>query len=209
MRLKPIDLLPGETVLLSKAANTIIRIDEHGLSRFVLDHLMWTVGMQGREAIGGRLHLTNYRLLFKAHAFNRMSGKFSVFLPTIEAVRDASAGIVKKIVVVTPAQSFEFVAWGIPHVLAAVEAARAGFGPAQVEALKAAAIVDYEKCGDGLQIVQAIESLNRRMVDAGGLRSLVGLARNSLQGAAILNLLELFAQEGEDATPHSRIAPKR
>ena len=201
MNLKPIDLLPGETVLLSKPANAIIRIDEHGLSRFVLDHLMWTVGMQGREAIGGKLHLTNYRLLFKAHAANRLTGKFSVFLPTIEAVRDTSAGIVKKILVVTSAQSFEFVVWGIPKVLAAVEAARADFGPAQIETLKAAAIVDYEKCGDGLQIVQGIESLNRRLVDAGGLRSLVGLARNSLQGAAILNLLELFAQE-EDEAPY-------
>jgi hypothetical protein len=90
MDIRSEDLLPVEKLVLSKFANAIIKIEEHGLSQFFVDDLLGLVGMQGKEAIGGKLHLTNYRLVFKAHFLNRVSGKFSIALPTIQSIKDTS-----------------------------------------------------------------------------------------------------------------------
>src|SRR5689334_18257906 len=151
------DLLPGENVVVSKAANAIIKVDEHGLSQFAFDQLMWTVGMQGMEAIGGKLHLTNCRLIFKSHAVNRLTGKFSIFLPTIQEVQDISRFLVRKIAVVTKTQRFEFVIWGIPQLITAINTARNSLTPPAIEAMRATALANYQKCGEGLQIFQALE----------------------------------------------------
>lgn len=61
------DLLPGEKLALTKSANAVVSLSEHGLSRFAAGQLMWCVGMEGKEAIGGKLHLTDMRLVFKSH----------------------------------------------------------------------------------------------------------------------------------------------
>ena len=115
MNITDADLLDGESLIQTKSANAVIKIDEHGLSRFAFDQLMWTIGMKGKEAIGGKIHLTNYRLIFQSHAVNRLTGKFSIFLPTISDLKDASRFLVKKMHVATQTQQFEFVIWGIPH----------------------------------------------------------------------------------------------
>ena len=77
MKITDADLLDSEKLIQTKNANAVIKVDEHGLSRFAFDQLMWMVGMKGKEAIGGKIHLTNYRLIFKSHRINRLTGKFS------------------------------------------------------------------------------------------------------------------------------------
>lgn len=66
------DLLPGEYLIMSKFANMVVSVQDSGLSRFAFDDYMGLVGMKGKEAIGGKAHLTNYRIIFKSHFFNRV-----------------------------------------------------------------------------------------------------------------------------------------
>ena len=56
MALNSNDLLPGEAVQLRKKANAVVNVAGAGLKRYSHDQFMWTVGMQGGEAIGGQLH---------------------------------------------------------------------------------------------------------------------------------------------------------
>lgn len=49
------DLLPGETLIMSKFSNMVICINEAGLSRFPFDEYMGLIGMEGKEALGGKL----------------------------------------------------------------------------------------------------------------------------------------------------------
>jgi hypothetical protein len=195
MNTTPDDLLAGETVILSKNANAIITVDEQGLSRFAFDQLMWTVGMQGKEAIGGRLHLTNFRLIFKSHAINRLTGKFSILLPTIQEVKDVSRFLTKKVEIVTKTQHFEFVVWGIPELIAAITAAKTKLTAEQIQSLRANAAADYQKLGDGLQVFRAIEALNRSFLTADDLTKVAAVAENRIQGSTVLNLMELLSQQ--------------
>ncbi|MFF0204890.1 hypothetical protein [Streptomyces sp. NPDC005017] len=145
------DLLPDEAVQFSKNANAVVNVAEAGLERYGHDQMMWTVGMRGMEAIGGRLHVTNYRLVFNAHPFNRMRGRFSVFLPVITQVRDTSRGIKRQVEISTGTHRFTFVAWGIPALMTAVERLRQPpMTPARVKWLAGTATADHAKIGEGL-----------------------------------------------------------
>jgi hypothetical protein len=194
MGLDKTDLLPDETVLLSKKANAIIKPDEHGLSRFAFDHLTGAVGMAGMEAIGGNLHLTSYRLLFKAHAVNRLRGTFSIFLPTIQQVRNASSGIARKVEVVTGTQRCTYVVWGVPSVIAAVDRARIALDPAAVARLAELAVEHPQALGEGLEVAGGIEAVNRMLTPVThpfSAAQLDGLA--PLGKSTALNLTELLS----------------
>ncbi len=58
-------LYQGEQVLVSKDANAVVKLSDHGLGSIPdTERAMASVGLAGKEAVGGRLHLTNWRLLF-------------------------------------------------------------------------------------------------------------------------------------------------
>ena len=94
MKLDLSGLQAGEELLLSKKANFVIAVSEYGLSRFVADDLMWIAGLEGKEAIGGKLYVTNYRLISISHSLNRISGFFEIFLPAITKTYNSSRGMV-------------------------------------------------------------------------------------------------------------------
>ena len=189
--LKP---LQGEGLIASKAANAVIRLDEYGLSELAVGQLMGLIGMSGKEAIGGHLLLTNYRLVFEAHSFNRLTGSFSLFLPTILQLRDTSGVITKKMMVVTKTQRLEFVIWGVRAFAQAVAGARDALTPDQRRALLQGAMTGYDRCGEGLQIHQGLEAANRAAVSIRQLSEIVKLATNPIEASSILSLLELFTQ---------------
>jgi hypothetical protein len=161
MSLEPSDLWPGEQALLSKAANLVIRIKEHGLSQFAFDKYMFLIGMKGKEALGGCVHLTSYRLIFKTHGLNRLRGKISIFLPNVAAVTNTSWFVVRKVKVETQAQDYEMVLWGIPSFIAAVEEAKAKIGPKEKERLKQLILGQPEMIGEGLAKWVAAERINK------------------------------------------------
>ncbi|MFJ4584946.1 hypothetical protein [Streptomyces echinatus] len=183
MALRPGDLLPGEAVQLTKKANAVVKVDEAGLTRFSHDGLMWTVRMQGSEAIGGQLHVTNYRLVFCSHFANRARGQFSIFLPVISGLRDTSRGIKRQIEVATGTHRFTFVVWGIPALMAAVEGLRQGWDPARVVSLADIATAEHARLGEGL-VPRPSQALRPGMsplefVGAMGLMELQELARRT------------------------------
>lgn len=194
------DLLPGEQVVLDKSANAMIRVSEFGLSRFAFDRVMVATGLGDVEAIGGKLYVTDYRVLFKSHTVNRVRGAFSIFLPTVRELRDTSAGIKRQLEVSSSTQRFTFVIWGIPKVIAAIENARARLAPAAVSRLAESATAHSARLGEGLQTAAGLEAVNRFLTGfthpgTGGAPSEPGaLAQAGLNGAGMstaLNLAEL------------------
>jgi hypothetical protein len=146
------NLLRGEHYTLSKNANVVIRYSDYGLPKIStgIDLALKLVGMEGKEAIGGRLHLTNYRLIFRSHAINRVTGTFSIFLPTIIEVKDTSTFLAKKMQITTQSQAFEFIVWGIPKLLAAIQSAKESITPELHTVIAAEAASSPEKCRSGL-----------------------------------------------------------
>ncbi len=125
------ELVEDEQLILYKNANFLVKRSDYNLDQLTrsADILLRPFGMQGIEAIGGRLYLTNYRLLFASHAFNRVTGTFSISLSTITDVKNTSILFVRKLTVSTSTQSFEFIAWNIPYLITAILAARDSLNP--------------------------------------------------------------------------------
>ncbi|MFE0459473.1 hypothetical protein ACFW1A_09460 [Kitasatospora sp. NPDC058965] len=171
------DLLPGETVRMRRNANAVIDVDEAGLTRFAFDHRLGS--MSGLEAIGGRLHLTNYRLVFNAHAFNRLRGRFSILLPTVEHVADVSEGIASRVEVATGTQRLTFVVWGVNRFVRAVTAARDELDDAATARLTALAAAAPAKLGTGMPTAPLVDGV----IAALGLTAPV--AAHALDGARV------------------------
>lgn len=125
------ELLKDEQLILYKNANFLIKRSDYNLDQLTrgADILLRPFGMQGTEAIGGKLYLTNHRILFTSHAFNRVTGTFSIYLSTITDVKNTSILFVQKFTVSTSIQSFEFVAWNIPYLIATILLARDSLNP--------------------------------------------------------------------------------
>ncbi|MGI8788314.1 MAG: hypothetical protein ACR2HG_11195 [Pyrinomonadaceae bacterium] len=151
-------LFSGESVIEKKSANFLLGLDEHGLPRFGLfglDAQMLLTGLPEKsESIGGHLFLTNFRLFFLSHRFNRFKGTFSIFLPNINEAKHVSQPLTlsKIMQIVTRNHKFEFVVWKIPKLIAAINAARDSVLPANIEELQNAVHEAPEKCGDGFKI---------------------------------------------------------
>ena len=136
MNITPEDLLPDEKLLLSKNSNAVIALSDYGLSQFAFDKYMWVVGMKNKEAIGGKLHLTNYRLIFKSHSINRLTGTFSIILPAITQIQDSSFLMTRKMSVDTRFNRFDFVIWGVADLIKQIEQAQKEFSEDDFERLR-------------------------------------------------------------------------
>lgn len=158
-------LFLGENVIVTKGANFLLHLDEYGLPRFGLfglDAQMLLAGLpEKHESIGGWLYLTNFRLFFQSHRFNRFKGTFSIYLQNIIEAKEISQPLTlsKVMQVITDNHNFEFVVWKIPKLMTAINAARDSISPAQNEALRIAVRSAPEKCGDGLKISPPVMNL--------------------------------------------------
>jgi hypothetical protein len=141
MKLTPAELLAGEQLLFSKNANLLIHPSDYGMIRLL--------GVD-REALGGKLHLTNYRLVFASHGVNRVVGQMSIFLPEILEVSDESRGAVKRLRVKTETQKTDFIVWGIPSLIEQIEQARAGLSTGDMQIISEQLAARPETLGDGM-----------------------------------------------------------
>jgi hypothetical protein len=182
------ELLGGESVLLTKRANAIVRPTEYGLGRFPFDKYMGLVGMKGREALGGKLYLTSYRLVFKSHQLNRLTGSLSVLLPSICGIRDASTAITRKVSIQTASQDYEFVIWGISGFLAALEAQRAALDEGGKLRLLAAIAERPSALGSDLEIARTVDLLIKGSEQA--LDLLDKVCRHAEAGHNLINLVD-------------------
>ena len=151
-------LFSGEIVIKKKGANFLLSLDEHGLPKFGLlglDSEMRLFSLpEGNESIGGWINLTNFRLFFWSHRFNRFKGTFSIFLPNIIAVKDVSQPLtLSRIMKLTTKNcDFKFTVWKISAFIAEINAAQNSISPEQIEELKKAVRNSSEKCGDGFNV---------------------------------------------------------
>ncbi|HWV55570.1 hypothetical protein [Pseudorhodoplanes sp.] len=112
------ELLPGEKLLSSFGANVLLPLHPDagrtGAPPYVL-------GASAPRKVLGMLHLTNYRLKFKPA--NPVEPAFSIMLPAISAIRNASFLFVRKFrLVMQDGTHIDFLKWGIPAVIAAINA---------------------------------------------------------------------------------------
>lgn len=181
------DLLPGETLIMSKFSNMVISINEVGLSRFPFDEYMGLIGMDGKEALGGKIHLTNYRIIFKTHFLNRVRGTYSVFLPNIISV-DSSFNM---LTIETKNQAVEFVIWFKDRLVNALSCERANVGEPYIAALKNAVMKKPQAISLGFKNLSNTNLVND--ICTGNTNQLInhhhltGLEKNSY-----LELRELF-----------------
>ncbi|NET33831.1 MAG: hypothetical protein F6K19_17725 [Cyanothece sp. SIO1E1] len=160
MNIKSEDLFEGEKVILSKNSNLIVTPKEFGLKKFAFDDLLWTVGMKNKEAIGGKIHLTNYRLIFISHSLNRLTGKTSIFLPTIKDVKNSSFHATKKITVETYTSKIDFIIWGIDKVIKSIQEQQSNLNLPDIEHICQLIIANPEKSSDGLKSWNALNTVN-------------------------------------------------
>jgi hypothetical protein len=190
MALTDDDLLPGERHVMTKFANMIISIKENGLTRFAFDDYMHLVGMKGKEAIGGKAHLTNYRIIFESHYFNRVRGKHSIFLHNVV---DVSAAF-NKLIVETSMQRFEFVMWFKKSFVEAAKQERDELDQSGLQKLKKAILARPEAIGEGLQKWATLEVINQICLGGRAVQSVI----EKLSGTdsnSFLEIIELFQPE--------------
>jgi hypothetical protein len=190
MALNDDDLLPGERLVMTKLANMVVSVKESGLSRFAFDDCMGLIGMKGKEAIGGKAHLTNYRIIFKSHFFNRVRGKHSIFLPNVVEI----AAAFDNLIVETSTQRFEFVMWFKKAFINAAEEEKARLDGARLGQLKEAIVSNPNAIGAGLQKWATLEVINQICLGGRKLQSVLG----TLTGTdinAFVEIVELFQPE--------------
>jgi hypothetical protein len=179
------DLLPGEEVLVSKLANLWVKPSEYGLSQFAFNHLLGN-----NESLGGKAHLTTYRILFKTHGVNRLVGSYSIFLPNVVEIRKKLLGIR----VVSKVQECSFVMWFSGKFVRTALERRDEMGEDEIADLRELIEANPETLGDGLQKQGGLESINRVLsgvVSAGDVMRKLASHDQSL----FAELLALFHRE--------------
>ncbi len=198
--IEPQELLSGETVLAEKMAGAFIKMSDYHLRS--LSYLNWN----GTEKIGGKLHLTNYRLIYASNSWNRVVGKFSIFLPTIQGIKNTSFLLDRRIEIATQSQIFEFQIWGIPEFVKSILSTRDSIDAEKEEALVTKIAQEYPVLGEDFK---THESTLKTIVE--GTASLaevfehLGLEENPLRKmlnsaspptvSSVLNLLEILGKK--------------
>lgn len=190
MSISGADLLPGEQHVMTKSANMIISVKESGLSRFAFDDYMGLIGMKGKESIGGKAHLTNYRIIFKSHFFNRVRGKHSIFLPNLTHV----SATLNNLILESATQHFEFVMWMKKPFINAINHQRAGCNQGGINNLKNAIISNPEAIGRGLKKCVTLEVINHICLGGRKVQSVLETL-NGVERNAYVEIISLFQTE--------------
>ena len=152
-------LWPGERLLSKHKANAIITPSDYGLGRVPHGQLLHLVGMAGKEGLGGHLHVTSVRLVFKAHALNRLRGELSTPLTNVKQVEPYRNGLSIGAYVDTSAGKQQYVTWSRGALVASVNQAKAAFGAEEARILANAASEASVRL-DNLQRSGAMTALN-------------------------------------------------
>lgn len=155
--LTPDELLSGETVVREKAAGAFIKLKDFNLRS--LGSWNWA----GTEKLGGRLHLTNYRLIFAANKANRVVGKFSIILPTIKEIENTSFLIDRRIRISTQTQAFEFQVWGIQELTRSIISARDSIDAEGKRSLASKLTKEFPRLQENLNVSKTLNKIVERM----------------------------------------------
>lgn len=153
-------LIGVEKIITSELANLVIKPKDFKLKSFAFDSLLWTVGMKNKESLGGKLHITNYRLIFKSHKLNRVRGDFSIFLPTIKATRDFSLLFMKKIILETYSSKIEIVIDKPKELCKLIDDLKKDLSQQTIKHIQTQITQNPGKCSDSLKQWKAINIVN-------------------------------------------------
>ena len=191
MDLEATELLEGEQASLSKAANAVIKLSDYGLKNLPYDQLMNLVGFKNKEAVGGKLHLTNYRLVFKAHPINRVQGKFSIFLPALTGLKNTSPNfLTKRLEVRTELQVFEFVVWGVDDFIRSATERQQALTRQQKTALRKAVLAKPAQFISDTHVSQVVNNVSMKLPELA--KKVVEITTNPLDVSAAINVLEII-----------------
>ena len=158
--ISPEKLIEGEKIILSEPANLVIKPKDFKLKNFAFDSLLWTVGMKDKEALGGKLHITNYRLIFKSHKINRIKGDFSIFLPTVKTTRDLELLFMKKIILETYSSKIEVVIDNPKSICKLIDDQKGNLNQQMIQKIKDLIVQNPEKCSNSLKPWKTFNVLN-------------------------------------------------
>ena len=200
-----ITMLPGEQIILAQPANWIASLPDHNMSALTGEWLRRGVGgMKATEAVGGQLHLTTCRLVFRAHALNRLRGQVSVFLPTIRNVEDSSKRLMRQVTAYTDAGGVTFVVGKRERLMAAIVAARDKLTPEQTKQIVLDLEAHPEALGDQTKYSKLMHAV-AIMSGTGG--DIVGLITDPASLNTIANVLSLVGAGAEIAEDQLRHPP--
>lgn len=192
MSLLPEDLMEGERVLLSKGANFVISSAEYGLSPYAHSALLDRMGLKGKEALGGHLHVTNLRIVFQSHAANRITGRLSIFMPEINELANESSALVKRLRVRTVETDETFVIWGVNDVIDTIELAQGHWKETDTATLWAQLVNQPASLGQGIQYAPIMDRLVRHDTEIA--KDVVDIISNPLGIATAYHLIGLYRQ---------------
>jgi hypothetical protein len=154
------DLFPGEQILWFEPASLVVRPEDFGLKDFAFNQFLWVVGMKKKEVIGGRIYLTNFRIIFKSHRINRLKGMISVFLPAIIDYKNTSFFITQKITIKTFVSKIDFVAGGVDKLVALIKKQKNQLNDSDIQDLNKLVSAFPSKCSQGLIASNTINIIN-------------------------------------------------
>lgn len=193
-KLRSQDLLPGEKIVTGELSNFVIRIDHVGLKRFAFDQLLWTVGMKNKEALGGKIYLTNYRLVFKSHQLNRLRGMVSIFLPTVLEISDNSNLIGDKIQIKTKYSNIELVVNDSKETISKIKNQIDNLNANDIQKIQQSAIEYPQKVSDGLTKWNSLNTLNNFILIAQKAEESTKLITNPIGALGSMFLSEFLDQ---------------
>ena len=174
-------LLPGEKVLASRPANLTFSFDEAKLPELA--------GHAKARAIGGKVHITTYRIFFAANRLNSTRGSCSVFHPTIAFDEPVTGTFAGQWVVKTATTTLRFAVRDAKELSGLLRQTREK--PVDVAALREHVTSNLDKVGAGIapfwnDVAKAVQSKDA----------------NSIQVVALVSARELLTEsKSQPQTP--------
>ncbi len=180
-------LLPGEKVLAARPANLMFGFESDEKAPTTQAEALILLAklvpqMIKARSLGGKLHVTNYRLYFATHRLNTTRGSCSVFLPTILWDQPV-AGLVSGQWVVRSGTASHRFAVRDPKELSQL-LRQTQEKPLDVAALKEHARANLEKVGAGISTLFAVKDIEKLVSEK---------QASSIQLVGLMNAHELLS----------------
>ena len=188
----PSELLEAEQVLHSAPANLVVKVSDFEIGPFAFDDLLWALGMRGQEALGGRIHLTNRRLLFRTHQLNRLRGTLSVWLPTIQEAANTSYMMVQRLTVRTGSGRINLIIGDVDAFIGQIDEARKAITASDIAGIRSALEADPHRFVEGLKGWDALNRANKLARLAKQAGQVAEVVTTPVAGLAAIFATEMF-----------------
>lgn len=195
-------LLPGEKVLATRPANLMFGFEQTeevikqnpavDATSAIAQVVALIPSMVKLRSIGGKLHVTTYRLYFASHRLNTTRGSCSIFWPTITYDEPIAGVFAGQLVVKTHVVTYRFAVRDAKELSQLLRSTKEK--PVDVAALRTHALAAVDKVSAGispfwvgpLKTPEQIKALESTLQEK---------KANSIQVVGLMGLLELFVDK--------------